>query len=59
MRVKPDASRHYASQPMTRVNIFLPPEMIARLKVQKDRTGVPAAEFVRRAIEAALQRVNL
>ena len=44
---------------MTRVNIFLPPEMIERLKEQKERTGVPVAEFVRRAIEAALRKVNL
>ena len=54
--MKPDASRHDPSQPMTRVNIFLPPEMVARLKAQKERTGVPVAEFVRRAIEAALKR---
>lgn len=47
------------TEPMTRANIFLPPEMIARLKEQKERTGVPVAEFVRRAIEAALQRINL
>ena len=47
------------TEPMTRANIFLPPEMLARLKEQKDRTGVPVAEFVRRAIEAALQKVNL
>ncbi len=57
--MKPDASRYDASQPMTRVNIFLPPEMVARLKAQKERTGVTVAEFVRRAIEAALQKVNL
>jgi hypothetical protein len=44
------------TEPMTRANIFLPPEMIARLKEQKERTGVPVAEFVRRAIEAALQK---
>jgi predicted DNA-binding protein len=46
-------------EPMNRVNIFLPPKMVDRLKEQKERTGVPVAEFVRRAIEAALQRVNL
>lgn len=42
------------TQPMIRVNIFLPPELIARLKAQKAKTGVPVAEFVRRAIESAL-----
>ena len=54
--MKPDASRRDVDQPMTRVNIFLPPAMVARLKAQKERTGVPVAEFVRRAIEAALKR---
>ena len=54
--MKPAESHRDASQSMTRVNIFLPPEMVARLRAQKERTGVPVAEFVRRAIEAALKR---
>lgn len=45
--------------PMTRVNYFIPSKMVERLKEQKERTGVPVAEFVRRAIEAALRKVNL
>jgi predicted HicB family RNase H-like nuclease len=44
---------------MKRVNYFIPPDMVDRLKEQKERTGVPVAEFVRRAIEAALSKVNL
>jgi hypothetical protein len=48
-----------SEQPMTRVNIFLPPAMVAKLKAQKEATGVPVAEFVRRAIEAALAKEKL
>jgi predicted DNA-binding protein len=48
-----------SEQPMTRVNIFLPPVMVARLKAHKEKTGIPVAEFVRRAVEAALAKVDL
>lgn len=44
---------------MIRTNVFLPPEMIARLKKAKAKTGMPAAEFIRRAIEAALKKERL
>lgn len=44
---------------MIRTNIFIPQEMLDRLKEAKALTGIPVAEFIRRAIEIALQRVNL
>jgi predicted DNA binding CopG/RHH family protein len=44
--------------PMVRVNIFLSQEMVGRLKNQKKTTGVPVAEFVRRAIEDSLEKVK-
>lgn len=44
---------------MIRTNVFLPEQMIARLKKAKELTGMPVAEFIRRAIEAALQKLNL
>lgn len=47
------------AEPMTRRNYFIPPEMLERMKEHMQRTGITEAEFVRRAIEAALQRVNL
>ena len=46
-------------QPKTRRNYFIGPEMLARMKEHMQRTGITEAEFVRRAIEAALQKVNL
>ena len=44
---------------MTRTNVFLPDEMLARLKKAKEKTGMPAAEFIRRAVEAALKKAGL
>jgi len=44
---------------MIRTNVFLPEELIARLKAAKEKTGMPAAEFIRRAIEAALKKEKL
>jgi predicted DNA-binding protein len=42
-----------------RTNVFLPEAMLARLAKMKARTGVPVAEFIRRAIEAALKKEKL
>jgi hypothetical protein len=47
------------AEPMTRRNYFIPPAMLERMREQMQRTGMPEAELVRRAIEAYLQRVNL
>jgi len=44
---------------MIRTNVFLPADLIARLKKAKEKTGIPAAEFIRRAIEAALKKEGL
>lgn len=41
---------------MARVNLYLPTDMIDRLKKRKDKTGVPVAEFVRRAVQHELDR---
>ena len=43
---------------MTRTNVFLPAEMLARLKAIKASTGVPASEFIRRAVDAALDKAG-
>jgi predicted DNA-binding protein len=40
---------------MKRVNFFFPQQMLERLKALSNRTGVPAAEILRRALEAALK----
>ena len=45
-------------KPMVRYHVVLPAETIKRMHEHKDRTGVPTAEFVRRAIEAALVHAN-
>lgn len=44
---------------MIRTNVFIPQEMLDRLKKAKAVTGIPVAEFIRRAIEAALQQAKL
>ena len=45
-------------KPMVRYHVVLPSETIKRMHEHKERTGVPTAEFVRRAIEAALSNAN-
>jgi predicted DNA-binding protein len=40
---------------MKRVNFFFPPQMLDRLKTLSAKTGIPAAEILRRALEAALK----
>jgi predicted DNA-binding protein len=42
-----------------RHHIFMPPEMMARLRAAKAKTGMPVAEFIRRAIEAALDAAGV
>lgn len=44
---------------MIRANVFLPETLIARLQKAKAKTGIPMAEFIRRAIEAALKKEKL
>lgn len=39
---------------MIKLNTYIPEKMLSALKSRKDATGIPVAEFVRRAIEAAL-----
>lgn len=48
-----------ASERQVRHHIFMPPEMMDRLRKAKDKTGVPVAEFIRRAIESALKDYKL
>jgi predicted DNA-binding protein len=50
MKPKPTQIRHH---------IFMPPEMMDRLRKAKDQTGMPVAEFIRRAIDAALRECGL
>lgn len=40
---------------MKRVNFFFPAQMLDRLKRLSSMTGIPAAEILRRALEAALK----
>lgn len=40
---------------MKRVNFWFPPQQLERLKALSEKTGVPAAEILRRALEAALK----
>lgn len=39
---------------MKKLNTYIPEKMLSALKSRKDATGIPVAEFVRRAIEVAL-----
>lgn len=41
---------------MKRTNIFLPEQIIARLRALADKTGLSVAELVRRAIDEYLRR---
>lgn len=50
--------RHEASD-KTRHHIIMPQEMMDRLRKAKERTGVPVAEIIRRAIDAALNVADL
>ena len=44
---------------MIRTNVFIPAEMLAKLKRAKAATGIPVSELIRRAIEAALLKIKL
>ena len=44
---------------MKRYTVFLPDTLLARLAKAKAKTGIPMAEFIRRAIEAALKKERL
>jgi|JI10StandDraft_1071094.scaffolds.fasta_scaffold195713_2 predicted DNA binding CopG/RHH family protein len=44
---------------MIRTNVFIPAAMLERLKKAKAKTGMPVSEFIRRAIEVALQGIKL
>lgn len=41
---------------MKRANFYLPEDQLKRLKALQRRTGAPASELVRRAIEAYLKK---
>jgi predicted DNA-binding protein len=43
---------------MQRTNIHFPPELLARLEKLCKRTGILRAEFIRRAVEAALKKAE-
>jgi len=45
------------SQPMQRINLYMPQEQIKRLESVSEKTGAPIAELIRRAVEAYLKRL--
>jgi predicted DNA-binding protein len=45
------------SQPMQRINLYMPKDQIKRLESVSERTGAPIAELIRRAVEAYLKRL--
>ncbi|QMV32427.1 hypothetical protein 8G_00033 [Ralstonia phage Hyacinthe] len=44
---------------MKRTNIYFTEEMLARLRRATEITGMSMSEFIRRAIESALQKLGL
>jgi predicted DNA-binding protein len=42
-----------------RVNFFFPQQMLDRLRSLSSKTGVPAAEILRRALESVLKEAGL
>lgn len=45
--------------PMFRINYFITESLLDRMKLAKIKTGLPMAEFLRRALDAALKKVGL
>jgi len=50
---------YYGVLKMKRVIMFFSLELIERLRIAKERTGVPFAEFIRRAVVRALDEAGL
>jgi len=50
---------YYGVLKMKRVSMFFSLELIERLRIAKERTGVPFAEFIRRAVVRALDEAGL
>jgi predicted DNA-binding protein len=46
------------NKPMTRVNLFMPKNMDAKLRELSEKTGAPVAEIIRRAVAAHLLRMK-
>lgn len=44
---------------MTRTNYYFPEQMLARLRIAKDRLGLPVSEVIRRAIDDYLARLGI
>jgi predicted DNA-binding protein len=44
---------------LIRTNFYYPEQMLARLKLAKDRTGLSVSELVRKAIEKFLVEMGL
>jgi len=42
-----------------KVHLLMPPDMVDRLKLAKQKTGIPVGEFVRRIVESALKELKL
>jgi hypothetical protein len=49
----------YAMSPKARFQIMLDPEQLEALRARQEASGVPIAEQIRRAINAALPEVSL
>jgi len=43
---------------MKRTNVFLPEQLITRLKRVSEETGLPVSELIRRAIDAHLNKMG-
>lgn len=53
------ANTGHNSYNMKRTNFFFPEQMLDRLKVAKDKLGIPVSELIRRAIEDYLNKLGL
>jgi predicted DNA-binding protein len=44
---------------MKRTNVFLPEQMLERLKAAQAKLGIPVAEIIRRAVDEFLKKMKL
>ncbi|WP_430229422.1 ribbon-helix-helix domain-containing protein [Paraburkholderia tropica] len=44
---------------MKRTNFYFPQSLLSRLKKASEQTGMPVSEFIRRAVDVALQKLKL
>lgn len=44
---------------MKRTNLFLPEQMLARLKKAQEKLGLPVSQIIRQAVEEFLKRMKL